>query len=184
MRIRHHFWLISSVVSVLACSRPRSVAMELQCLPNTLAVWSADSLIALCVPSDFVPGSTGGWGRPGVGTSFHDFISLEVLTWPRDSTSIGQWPPHIASGSNCFADCATADSVRVHDDSIAGFRAQVETGLASGGIQGWRRKPFLITGWTVSDSLRVYGYAWARRSATIDSLRVLLSTVRLSVIRS
>jgi hypothetical protein len=52
----------------------------------------------------------------------------------------------------------------VYHDSIAGSRAQVETGLASGGIQGWRRKPFLITGWAVNDSLRVYGYAGARLS--------------------
>ena len=184
MTIRWHLWLLTCAASLAACHPSHSSATAPHCSSSTRAVWSADSLIALCVPPDFVAGNTGGWGRHGVGTSFVDFLSLELVTWSRDSASFGQWPPHIASGPNCFADCATADSVVLRADTIAGFQVRVESGLASGGEQGWRKQPFLVVGWTVNDSLRAYGYAWARHPATIDTLRALLGTVRFALLSS
>ncbi len=172
-----------SAVITFACGHPRPIAVSPQCPLATRAAWTPDSLVALCVPADFVAGGHG-WGRPGVGTAFLDLISIQTLIWPRDSAAVDGWPPHIASSANCAADCGRVDRVVVYHDAIAGSKAQLEVGLASGGFQGWHKQPFMIAGWIVNDSLRVYAYAWARRPATIDSLRMLLGYVRVAPVSS
>ena len=180
MGIRDQLLVATCVGALSACApSSSSVAVASRCATNTRAVWTSDSLMSLCAPADFISGQTGGWGRPGVGTSFVDFLSIKFLSWPRDSASMGRWPPHIASGTTCLADCSSADEVAVHRDTIAGFQAVVETGLSSGGIQGWRRQPVLVVSWILNDSVRAYGFAWARGPDTIDTLRTLLHTIRL-----
>ena len=177
----------SSVLALLLaeCSRGRPVAVVPDCPSSWRAAWSSDSTTSLCIPPDFVVAGVSAWGRPGVGTSFLDFLSVELLSWPRDSMSLGgQWPPHIASGANCLADCATADSLTVHVDTIAGREGRTEVGLAPGGEPGFRRKPVLEASWIVRDSVRGWAQGWTRSAATLDTLRAMLRTVRFAKAKS
>ena len=163
-----------------ACSHGRPVAAAPDCPSSWRAAWSSDSTTSLCVPPDFVVAGASAWGRPGVGTSFLDFLDVELVSWPRDSMSLGgQWPPHVASGANC-ADCATVESLTVHIDTIAGKEVRTEVGLASGGIAGFRRKPVLEAGWIIGNSMRGFAQGWVRQAATLDTLRAMLRTVRVS----
>jgi hypothetical protein len=181
MRAPCHFLRYSACATLLvACSRGRLVAPTPNCVSSWHPVWTSDSSIALCVPADFVRADFGGWGRPGVGTGFLDFLSVELLSWPRDSLSLGQWPPHVASGANCLADCSTADSVTIHIDSLAGMEVRTEVGLVTGGEPGFHRKPVLEGGWIVKDSIRGFAHGWATHGATLDTLRSMLGTVRLA----
>jgi len=170
----------SAVLLVLvACSRGHPIAAAPECPSSWRAAWSADSAIALCVPADFVRAGSSAWGRPGVGTGFLDFLSVELLSWPGDSASLSQWPPHVASPTNCLADCATADSLTVHIDTIAGEEVRTEVGLASGGMPGFRRKPVLEAGWIINGSVRGFAQGWTRQAPALDTLRTILRTVRL-----
>jgi len=179
------FYGSALVLLFAACSRDRPVAATPDCPSSWRAAWSSDSTTSLCVPPDFVVAGASAWGRPGVGTSFVDFLSVELVSWPRDSMSLGgQWPPHVASGANCLADCATADSMTVHVDTIAGKEGRTEVGLASGGMPGFRRKPVLEAGWIVGDSVRGFAQGWATQAATLDTLRAMLRTVRLAQAKS
>jgi hypothetical protein len=169
----------ASLALSLACSHARPVARAPDCAPSWRAVWATDSSVALCVPVDFVSAGNSAWGRAGVGTSFVDFLSVTLLSWPRDAERLPQWPPHIASGSNCLADCATSDSVVVHVDTVAGLAIQTETGLATGGFPGFRRKPVLEAGWILNDTLRGFAQGWSRHGATLDTLRAIMRSIRV-----
>jgi len=103
---------------------------------------------------------------------------VKLLSWPKDS-AFGSWPPHLASGASCFADCATADSVVIHRDTVAGVEVAAEVGLVTGGFPGFRRRPFLVTGWTVSNASRGFAQGWAMNPKTLDTLRAMLKSVRL-----
>lgn len=160
-------------------SAPR-VATLPECPPAWNAVRSADSTVALCLPSTFVRRDPDGWGRPGPPAPAEDFLSVEHLRWPEDSESLHRWPPQLASAPGCWADCATADSVSVYMESIAGFSARTEVGLVSGGAPGFRRKPMFRSGWVLSPTRRGLAQGWAGAASTLDPMRIALSTMRVA----
>jgi hypothetical protein len=169
-----------AVVAVLgACKIARTVAPAPQCISSWHPVWTADSSVALCIPPGFVLKAPDAWGRPRTNGTFSDFLTVELLLWPEDSATLSRWPPHLASGTNCLADCATADSVVIHRDTVAGTEVAVEVGLVTGGYPGFRRQPLLVVGWTVSNTRRAFAQGWAVNPTTLDTLRNMLKTVSL-----
>jgi hypothetical protein len=170
---------IAFIALVAACRTPPPVAATPQCISSWLPTWTADKSVALCIPSDFVSAYPDAWGRPQPNRGFSDFLSVKLLSWPQDSAFVS-WPPHLASPADCFADCAIADSVVVHRDTIAGIEVSTEVGLISGGEPGFRKHPFLRVGWIVSTRSRAFAQGWATHPATLDTLRAMLRTVRIA----
>ena len=119
-----------------ACIRPGR-----SCPASWRREWTADSSIALCVEPAFVRKDVHTWQRPEgkEGAAPRDLFSVELVTWPDDSASLQHWPPQLASGPDCRADCITADSATSHTDRLAGLEARTEVGLISGGVAGLQR---------------------------------------------
>ena len=119
------------------------------------------------------------WIRPESGR-LGDRLIVSRINWPEDWHSQDPWPLHLASGSNCLADCASADSLVVHADTVAGVPAYVETGLVTGGEPGFRRDPVLVASWSPSEHIRVIVYGFAARPATLDTLRSMARSVSVA----
>ena len=167
-----------AVVALLGACVSSTAAPPPHCISTWHPVWTADSSVALCIPPDFVSAGPNAWGRRKANGAFADLLSVQLLSWPQDSTTLSGWPPHLASGPNCLADCATADSVTVHRDTVAGVQVSTEVGLVSGGEPGFRRHPFLVRGWTLTNTSRGFAQGWTTNPATLDTLRDILKTVR------
>jgi hypothetical protein len=121
------------------------------------------------------------WQRtsPKTGEDLADFFSVELVQWPEDSASLHQWPPQLASGPACKADCITIDSGSSYHDKWTDFDAQTEIGLATGGLAGLQRRPVMVAGWVVSNDRRGFAQGWTAQPATLDTLRSMLRTVRI-----
>ena len=102
--------------SASACGRATTrVAARPVCPSAWRAGWSSDSSIAICLPPGFAAASGAlreghqRWERRPVGQPVGDWLSgsLDTAAAPPPA---GRWPPHLASGPACVADCATVDS--------------------------------------------------------------------------
>lgn len=175
-----------------ACGRAATlrVAARPTCRSTWRAAWGADSAVAVCLAPGFAaaPGSRDGahqrWvrplaaGQPQVGLANGDWLSVSLDTAAAASEP---WPPRLASGPTCSVDCATADSVAAHRDKLdGGAEAQVEAGLISGGMPGFRRQPALVAGWVTPGGTRVWVNGMAAHPGTLDTLRAMLRTVRVA----
>jgi hypothetical protein len=170
-----------AVVGLAAnCHSAPRFATRPGCPPAWIAAWSADSTVALCLPSTFARRGAHSWSRPGPPAPAGEFLSVKLLRWPEDSSSLHSWPPQLASPPSCQADCGTADSVSVYRDSVAGFDARTEVGLVSGGQPGFRRAPMIISGWVLSPDRRGFAQGWASAAAILDTLRLAMRTVRVA----
>ena len=108
-----------------------------------------------------------------------DWFVVYTLTWPADSQPGTEWPPRLASGAGCLADCARADSAIAFADSVDRGVARGELGLMSGGMPGFQRQPTLEWGWQGSGSQRFLLMAFTTTPATLDSLRNGLRQARV-----
>ncbi len=166
---------------IAACNRRPSVAVRPACPRGWTASWSGDSLISLCLPPGFTRASAHPemWMRadsPRLG----DRIIVSRIKWPEDWHEQDPWPFHLASGSNCLADCATADSLVVHTDTVGHVAAHVETGLVTGGEPDFRGDPVLVASWSPTPHVRVIAYGFAARPGTLDTLRSIARTVSVA----
>lgn len=168
-------------IALLGCARPERTA-SIACPESWVRRWTADSSIALCTPSGFIPLDDHTWQRPSptTGEDLADFFSVETLRWPDDSAAVRSWPPRLASLPSCRADCITVDSSTSYRDKWAGFDASTEIGLASGGIAGLQRRPVMASGWVISSDRRGFAQGWTALAATLDTLRQMLRTVRIN----
>jgi len=143
---------------------------------------TADLSMVLCIPPGFKrsAGTEGvaWWARGRITSREHAWLRIDVEAPPFDAD---RWPPHLASGPECGADCATADSVVEHLDTLAGIAVHVETGLVSGGFPGFRRQPALAAGWIIPTGARVWVQGLAPHGATLDTLRTALRSLMLRV---
>lgn len=64
------------------------------------------------------------------------------------------------SPSNCRLDCYTVDSAVVHADRIGFIAARLETGLVSGGDEGTRRAPRLVSGWITPQASQTMSFGF------------------------
>jgi len=176
----HRCLIVSALLAFIgACSRTTFVATPSNCPADWRGRWSADSAVSLCLPPGFAPSNASGtWARHG-GGRLGDRIIVSTVKWPDDWHETDPWPFHLASASNCLADCATVDSLTVHEDTIGGAPAWIETGLVTGGFSGFRRHPVLVASWSPSAQLRVLVYGFATRSATLDTIRAVAGTITL-----
>ena len=62
---------------------------------------------------------------------------------------------------------------------VKGDDAATEIGLATGGLAGLTRRPVMVSGWVVSKERRGFAQGWTAQPATLDTLRLMLRTVRL-----
>ena len=172
--------LLSATIGA-ACGRSDRLASQSSCPASWRREWTADSTIALCVEPAFVRNDAHTWQRPEriVGAPPRDFFSVELVNWPDDSASLQHWPPRLASAPDCQADCITVDSATSHTDRWAGVEASTEIGLASGGVAGLRRRPVMVSGWTLSSRRRGFAQGWAALPVTLDTLRQMLRTVQV-----
>jgi hypothetical protein len=143
---------------------------------------AADSTVTLCLPAGFVRREEHTWVRASrvKGASPIDFFSVEVIAWPADSASVGPWPPTLAPEAGCQFDCIAVDSATRHADAWDGVTAQTETGLASGGVAGLRRRPVMVSGWVIGNDRRGFAQGWAAKAVTLDTLRQALRTVKVT----
>lgn len=142
---------------------------------------SPDSLVDLCTPPGFNPGSTAipgsyTWKRPARSPGDSDWVAV---AWVADSTLHPTWPPALASAPDCRTDCYTVDSAVVHVEVIDSADARVETGLVSGGNEAARSAPRLVGGWITPQRTRILVVGAAERGATLDTLRMALRTLRV-----
>ena len=161
-----------------ACAGTPHPAAE-QCPAGWLRHSSADAAVSLCLPGDFVQAGDDAWVRPAPARQLPttDFFSLKLLRLPGDSAAAEPWPPRLVAESGCTADCFSADSVVVHQDTLPGAEATTSIGLISGGIAGFNRRPTLVSGWIASDHMRVLAQGWSHTAATLDTLRQALRSV-------
>lgn len=176
--------LVSRGFSVRAIRVPCGAALgDPACPSGWYQAHTADMSMALCLPSSLVQrhqdsGEATIWERGEPISPKHVWLIIDVYA---DTTNDDPWPPHLASRASCLADCATADSVVQHVDTLAGSVVQVETGLVSGGEPGFRRQPALTAGWTTSWGSRVRVFGIAVHGATLDTLRFALRTLKVIV---
>lgn len=165
--------LASLVVACLARDERRhaDALSALMCGDGWDRLASADTTVVFCAPPGFRAERPDRWRRAAPDPLTGDWFSLAALTWPADSAFAGRWPPRLASGPTCLADCATADSIVVFADSVARGVARGETGRVSGGMPGFRRQPMLVWGWEGGGSRRLHVTALASTPATLDSIR-------------
>ena len=148
------------------------------------ASWvSPDSLVDICTPPGFNPGSTvirGGytWKRPTATPGDSDWVAVAIVA---DSTNYDTWPFPLASVPGCTTDCYSVDSSVVHADTISGAVARLETGLVSGGDEQARRAPRLVGGWITPQRTRILVVGAAEHGATLDTLRMALRTLHVRV---
>jgi hypothetical protein len=149
------------------------------------ALWtqqlSPDSLVNICTPPGFTPGSTaiGGsytWKRPAPSPADSDWVAVAIVA---DSAGHEQWPPLLESPAGCSTDCYTVDSAVVHTDSNGLTAIRLETGLVSGGTEGARRAPRLVGGWITPRRTRILVVGAAEHAMTLDTLRAALRTLRV-----
>jgi len=170
--------LMSGLLALAACSSgpPPTTA-------DCPAGWSrhstGDAALSLCLPGDFVQAGDDAWVRPAPAQQLPttDFFSVKLLRMPDDSAAMQPWPPRLVAESGCTADCFSADSVVVHQDTLPGAEATTSIGLISGGIAGFNRRATLVSGWIASDRMRVLAQGWSHSAATLDTLRQALRTV-------
>ena len=172
---------VSLAVGLLGCARPERSASA-ACPGSWARRWTADSSIALCTPAGFAPLDDHTWQRPSptTGEDLADFFSVELLRWPDDSAAVRGWPPRLASLPSCRADCITVDSSSTYRDQWGDFDAHTEVGLASGGVADLQRRPVMASGWIVSSARRGFAQGWTAMPATLDTLRQMLRTIRIT----
>ncbi len=169
-------------VSSWAC---KSTSRRAPQMASCAAIWtrqlSPDSLVAICTPSGFNPGSTAlpwsyTWKRPASSPGDSDWVAVAIVT---DSAGYGRWPPLLESPPDCRTDCYTVDSAVVHTDTIGLVAARLETGLVSGGNEGARRAARLVGGWITPRRTRILVVGAAELAATLDTLRTALRSLRV-----
>jgi hypothetical protein len=167
--------------ALLGCARPERTAAA-ACPESWVRRWTADSSIVLCAPPGFLPLDDHTWQRPSptTGEDLADFFSVELLLWPDDSAAVRGWPPRLASLPTCRADCITVDSSFTYRDKWGDFDANTEVGLASGGVADLQRRPVMTSGWIISGNRRGFAQGWTALPATLDTLRLMLRTVRIT----
>ncbi|MEO8448366.1 MAG: hypothetical protein ABI647_01175 [Gemmatimonadota bacterium] len=135
--------------------------------------------MSLCLPPGFVGHDAHSWRRPAkvTGRGPSDFLSIEMLAWPDDSISVRFWPPRLAAGIGCEADCATVDGFSAQIDRWSGFAARTETGLGTARSAGFRLRPVMVSGWIISSDRRGLAQGWAASPAALDTLRLMLRSV-------
>jgi hypothetical protein len=168
-------------LSVLTACTGRSAPAVQECPDGWLHHTTADAAVSLCLPGDFVQAGDDSWVRPAPAKQLPttDFFSVKLFRLPADSGAVSSWPPSLGQQGPCTADCLAADSVTVHQDTLPGALATTTTGLISGGIAGFNRRPTVISGWVVNDRLRVLAQGWSHTAATLDTLRRALRTITL-----
>lgn len=166
------------------CGRPPGPAdSSARCPASWAEQASADSLVALCLPTTFGPGSSqlGGaytWKRPAQTPGDSDWVAVVIVG---DSTRHAMWPPPLASSPDCITDCYTVDSAAVHADTIGSIPVRLETGLVTGGDERAGRAPRLVGGWITPRRTRILLVGAAERPGTLDTLRAALRTLRTGV---
>jgi hypothetical protein len=172
---------VTLATGFLGCARSERTASA-ACPDSWAQRWTADSSIALCTPPGFVPLDDHTWQRPSptTGEDLADFFSVELLRWPDDSAAVRGWPPRLASLPSCRADCITVDSSFTYRDRWGDFDAHTDVGLASGGVADLKRRPVMASGWIVSNDRRGFAQGWTAMAATLDTLRQMLRTVRIT----
>lgn len=163
------------------CDSPARRAPVADCAAGWTRQVTADSLVDLCTPPGFNPGTTsvGGsyvWKRPPLSPGDSDWVAVAIVA---DSADHQSWPPPLASPPDCSADCYTVDSGVVHADTIGAMAARLETGLVSGGNEGARRAPRFVGGWITPQRTRILVVGAAQLAPTLDTLRSALRTLRV-----
>jgi hypothetical protein len=175
--------IICATLGASACADAAQVVTSPDCAPGWKPEWSIDSSFALCAPPGFTRDNevrpTTVLIRRASGTDHSitsDLLTVDILSWPGDS-AMYTWPSQLASPSSCEIHCITSDSGDTHTDTIAGFPAQIVTGLSSGGMAGWQRLPTIRAYWIVSSNRRALAQGWAASGVGLDTLRQVVGTV-------
>lgn len=176
--------IATALAAATACTAPSVAAARPDCPRAWVPAWSADSIVALCLPPDFRRDRerSARWQREWrPGAPVRDDISVavdSVAAWARGDVS-DHWPPTLVRGPCVYADCVTSDSLVTHTDTVGGAPVRVETARLTGGAVGMRRVPMLAAGWALG-ARRVRVGALAERPATLDTLRMALRTLRVA----
>lgn len=181
-----HVRLTALILSVLGwgCGRsPELVGTSRRCPTAWTEQTSADSLVALCLPLTFRPGSSRfssayTWKRPARTPGDSDWVAVAIVG---DSTGHDTWPPPLASPPDCVSDCYTVDSAAVHTDTLGSSPVRLETGLVTGGTERAERAARLVGGWITPRRVRILLVGAAERPEALDTLRAALRTLRVGV---
>ncbi len=168
-------WLLATALLAGCSTRPHWTPPDRACPASFLPVYNADSSVTLCVLRSFRTHDLKVWRRPDSGG--WDVFTLNTDISPSETTPLGAWPPKLASGPDCKTSCATADSVIIRHDTIAGSPAYVEIGLVTGGLAGGTRVPTFIASWTLSSTKRAVVQASSPTRAGLDTLLIVLHSV-------
>ena len=177
---------IAAAVAVAAgCDSSRDVARSPACeAPLGVVAVMTDSVAAICLLPGFskVGDSGGMWARGTVSDSGYAWLHLAVLDSARAAEEWGV-PPVPRSFRQPdppdFIHAVRTESVAVHAERIQGRLVEVETALVSGGVQGARRQPSLRAAWPIDGGRWMLVQSQATVPATLDSMRVMVRTVRV-----
>lgn len=178
MATRYLPWLLVAALPLVNTDcTPRWTPPDRDC-PGTLRpVWIADSTLTICIVTTFRTQDLRHWRRRRDGMQW-DVFTLNTGISPNQAVLTGGWPPKLASGPTCATECATAESVVIRQDTVAGFLAYTEIGLVSGGMPGGQRVPMFVSSWTMTPASRATAYGWSEERATLDTLLLMLQSAQ------
>lgn len=177
--------LLALLIPVAACRSREPIACN---AAERSPAFSRDSTVALCAfPGYRLATSTGRlWARGSPTDSSYAWLTVAVLD---SSEAASEWgtPPRPGSLRSSEPPTTihrlTAESVAVHPETVDGRSVRVETGRVTGGFAGWRRKPMLRAAWPLGDGRWVLAQGQAPDTRTLDTLRIMLRSVRVTAAR-
>jgi hypothetical protein len=172
------------IASVVACGSDATAGAGVQavsraeCPVGTRRVSTEEGVVTLCLPSTFSSRGPRGFARRRGDSLPEHWIAFSVdstADWSADDP----WPLRLASGPGCLADCASVDSVRSIQDTVAGVPAVGEVGLVSGGISGESATPSLVLSADLAGGQRLVINARSSSLFVIDTLLAYAKTVQV-----
>ena len=180
--------LLTLALIVAGCTGPKppdasSIAKELDCPAGWTAQSNLDASIALCAPPGFTltwnASDHAAWTRNDAASGAITMLAVD-LHRPDADTLDGTWPRQLAGRAGCGAECWTVDTLVRMQDTVRGRAAQVEQGLVRGGQARFDRQPVFVASWEPAPGWHAEAHGAAPSMPTLDTLRAMLRTARVS----